>query len=39
MDSRLIFLHYCKFVITNGVTKYDRSGPIRIWVPKAKQSV
>ena len=39
MDSRLIFLHCYKFVFTDGVTKYDRSGPIRIWVPKAKQFI
>ena len=30
MDSRLIFLHYCEFVITDGVTKHDRLGLIRI---------
>jgi hypothetical protein len=39
MDSRLIFLHYCETVITNGGTGCDGPSLKRIWVPKASQSV
>ena len=39
MDSRLIFLHYCKTVITNGGTERAEPGLIRIWVTKASKFV